>query len=319
MIIQLYYYVRRFWLFSFLLLLNLNATEVIAARSLFETTEIGASYLVQAQNPDGGWPLIAGGESDVEITALVMQALMFTGWGTGSSVIRRGVVYLIAQQKEDGSWNGNTVHTTFVLMALAQAGTDAEARFKGLKWLKGVQNEDGSWGREIYQPGNPLYTGAILAGLRRLGFKQSFSPIPKATSWLEKRINVDGGWSLARGGRSNVLVTSWVLQGLSLVYDIDAQLAWLKQMQNKDGGFGIRKSEPSDPEITAYAILALVAGGDPLNTDKVAIGYLREIQQEDGSFVSATPIEIKTPKANLQTTSFVLWAIYARQAEESSE
>ena len=317
--IHLYCHIRRFWLCSFLLLLNLNTSKVIAVRSIFETTEIGASYLVQAQNPDGGWPLIAGGESDVEVTALVMQALMFTGWGSGSSVIRRGVVYLTSRQIEDGSWNGNTVHTTFVLMALGQAGTDAEVRFKGLKWLKGIQNEDGSWGRKMYQPGNPLYTGAVLTGLRRLGFKQNFSPIPKAARWLEKRINVDGGWSLARGGKSDALVTSWVLPGLSLVFDIDAQLAWLKQMQNKDGGFGIQKSEPSDPEITAYAILALVAGGDPLNTDKVAIGYLREIQQEDGSFVSATPIEFKTPKANLQTTSFVLWAIYARKAEEGSE
>ena len=316
---HLFCHFRKFWLFALLLLLDLNVTEVFAARSLFETTEIAASYLVQAQNPDGGWPLIVGGESDVEVTALVMQALMFQGWGTGSSVIRRGVAYLIKHQSEDGSWNGNTAHTIFVLMALAQAGTDAEARFKGLKWLKEVQNDDGSWGRGIHQPGNPLYTGAVLAGLRRLDFKQNFTPIPKAAGWLEKRINVDGGWSMARGGTSDILVTSWVLQGLSLVYDIDTQLAWLKQVQNKDGGFGIRKHEPSDPEITAYAILALVAGGDPLNADKVAIGYLRSIQQEDGSFVSATPIELKSPKANLQTSSFVLWAIYARKAEEGLE
>lgn len=316
---HLYCHIRRFWLFSLLLFFNLHVTDATAARFLFETTEIGASFLVQAQNPDGGWPLIAGGESDVEVTALVMQALMFQGWGTGSSVIRRGVVYLIKHQKEDGSWNGNTAHTIFVLMALAQAGTDAEARFKGLKWLKEVQNDTGSWGRGMHQPGNPLYTGAVLSGLRRLGFKQNFTPIPKAARWLEKRINVDGGWSLARGGISNVLVTSWVLQGLPLFFDIDTQLAWLKRMQNKDGGFGRRKNKPSDPEITAYAILALVAGGDPLNADKVAIGYLRSVQQEDGSFVSATPIELKSPKANLQTTSFVLWAIYARKAEEGLE
>ena len=307
---------RSFWLFSLLLLLNLNATEAAAARSIFETTEIAASYLVQAQNADGGWPLIAGGESDVEVTALVMQALMFQGWGTGSSVIRRGVLYLIKHQKQDGSWNANTAHTIFILMALAKAGTDAEAQYKGLNWIKEVQNDDGSWGRSMHQPGNPLYTGAVLAGLRRLKFKQNFSPIPKAAGWLEKRINLDGGWSMARGAKSEILVTSWVLQGLALVYDIDTQLAWLKQMQNKDGGFGRRKNEPSDPEITAYAILALVAGGDPLNADKVAIGYLRNVQQEDGSFVSATPIELESSKANLQTTSFVLWAIYARKAEE---
>ena len=152
---HLFCHIRRFWLFALLLLLNLNVTEVLAARSVFETTEIAASYLVQAQNLDGGWPLTAGGESDVEITALVMQALMFQGWGNGSGVIRRGVVYLIKHQSEAGSWNGNTAHTIFVLMALAQAGTDAEAQFKGLKWLKEVQNDDGVGGVEYTNPAIP--------------------------------------------------------------------------------------------------------------------------------------------------------------------
>ena len=291
----------------------------MAERTLYETIELAASYLLLHQNPNGAWPLIPGEGGDVEVTALTMHALMLKGWGTGSSVIRRGVHYLISRQKEDGSWNGNTAHTIFSLMALHQAQTDPEARAKGLKWIRRAQNDDGSWGREMYQPGNSLYTAAVLAGLRRLGFKRNFSPSQKAADWLANRINIDGGWSMMRGVSSDVLVTSWVLHGLSLTYDVDVQLAWLKQRQNKDGGFGIRKGESSDPEITAYAILALVAGEDPLNTDKIAIRYLRGVQGDDGSFTSATPIELKQPKANLQTTSFVLWAIYAKKIEEIPE
>jgi len=59
--------------------------------------------------------------------------------------------------------------------------------------------------------------------------------------------------------------------------------------------------------------LALVACQDQLNTDKLAIGYLKHMQQKDGSFVSQTPIELNVPKANLQTTSFALLAIHARK------
>ena len=315
-----YYPIPKLWLCSLIILLSLHPTQGITERSLYETTQLAASYLAKHQNPDGGWPLIPGEKSDVEATALVMHALMLKPWwDTGSTVIRKGVSYLIKHQKEDGSWNGNTAHTIFALIALAQAETDADARLKGLKWIKAAQNDDGTWGREMYRPGNPLYTAAVLAGLRRLGFNQSFSPIPTAADWLANRINVDGGWSMMRGVDSDTLVTSWVLHGLALVYDVDEQLAWLKRRQNAGGGFGRQEGESSDPEITAYAILALVTGGDPLNTDKVAIGYLRNIQQEDGSFVSATPIELKEPKANLQTTSFVLWAIYARKIGESPE
>ena len=164
-------------------------------------------------------------------------------------------------------------------------------------------------------PGNPLYTGAVLAGLGQLDFDRESELVTKAADWLAGRINVDGGWSMEPGirSRSSVLVTSWVLQGLSIAYNIDEQLAWLKQMQNDDGGFGMWKGAPSDPEVTACAVLALVIGEDPLNADQVALRYLREVQQEDGSFVSATPIELKEPTANLQTTCFVLWAIYAEK------
>ena len=299
------------WTCFLLIVLSFHTTAGMAAKSPYDTIEQAASYIVKHQNANGGWPLIPGEESDVEITAIAMQALMLKGWGSGSSVIRRGVSYLIKHQKPDGSWNGNTAHTIFVTIALKRAETNPDEQFNGLQWLREAQKESGSWGRGVRQPGNPLYTAAVLAGLGQLDFDQKFSPIPKAADWLANRINFDGGWSIEPGIRSNVLVTSWVLQGLSIVYDIDEQLAWLKRMQNGDGGFGKWKGAPSDPEITAYAILALVIGEDPLNADTVALRYLREVQQADGSFVSATPVELKQPTANLQTTCFVLWAIYA--------
>ena len=300
---------------SLLIALNLYTTVGKAAISPYETIEQAASYIIEHQNDDGGWPLVPGEESDVEVTAFAMRALMLKGWGSGSSVIRRGVSYLVKHQKSDGSWNGNAAHTIFAVIALKRAEVVEywQAQFNGLKWLEEAQRENGSWGREIRQPGNPLYTGAVLAGLGQLDFDRESALVTKAADWLASRINYDGGWSMEQGlhSRSSVLVTAWVLQGLSIAYNIDEQLAWLKQMQNDDGGFGNWKGAPSDPEITAYAVLALVIGEDPLNADQVALRYLREIQQKDGSFVSATPIELKEPTPNLQTTCFVLWAIYA--------
>ena len=300
---------------SLVIVLSLHTTAGMAVKSPYDTIEQAASYIIKHQNDDGGWSLIPGEESDVEVTAIAMQALMLKGWGSGSSVIRQGVTYLIKHQKLDGSWNGNAAHTIFAIIALKRAEVVEywQAQFNGLKWLEETQREGGSWGREIRQPGNPLYTAAVLAGLRQLDFDRESELVTKAADWLAGRINFDGGWSIEPGirSRSSVLVTSWVLQGLSIAYNTDEQFAWLKQMQNDDGGFGKWKDAPSDPEITAYAVLALVIGEDPLNADQVALRYLREVQQEDGSFVSATPIELQQPTANLQTTCFVLWAIYA--------
>ena len=284
---------------------------------LFKTIEGAKTYIVQHQNRDGGWPLVPGGDSNVESTAFAIWGLIDAGWGTGSQVTRTGVAYLRNTQMDNGSWNNNTAHTVFALIALTTAETDPEVRFKGLRWLKKVQNRSGGWGKKERNPDNVLYTAAVLAGFRRLGFKQNFDPVSKGADWLAGAIKIDGGWALQRGMQSDVFLTSWVIQGLEPVYDIDAQIAWLKQLQNSsDGGFGRYKNSPSDPEITAIAIMALAVGNDPFNTRRVAINYLTEARQEDGSFVSNTPIELTEPTANLQSTCFVLIAIHAKTADE---
>jgi len=283
---------------------------------LYKTIEGAKNYILQHQNRDGGWPLIPGRDSNVENTAIALWALIDAEWGTGSQVIRKGVAYLKNKQLDNGSWDNNTAHTIFAIVALTTAETGSEARFKGLRWLKEAQNPSGGWGEKEQSPDHLLYTATVLAGCGRLGFDQSFGPVSKGTDRLAQAVNRDGGWALQRGGPSDVFLTSWVIQGLEPVYAIDTKVAWLKQLQNKAGGFGKYKRSPSDPEITAIAILALAAGNDPFNTRRVAINYLIKARQVDGSFVSNTPIELSKPAANLQSTCFVLIAIYAKTPDE---
>ena len=302
-----------------------NNAEISEGPPLYKTIEGAKTYIVKHQNRDGGWPLVPGGDSNVENTAFSIWALIDAGWGTGSEVIRTGVAYLRNTQMDNGSWNNNTAHTIFALIALTTAETDPDARFTGLRWLRKVQNPNGSWGKGERSPSNPLYTAAVLTGFNRLGlkferdFEDGTDDIPwlsKGTVWLSGYINHDGGWALQRGLQSDIFLTAWVMQGLEPVFDIGPQVAWLKQLQNKDGGFGRYKNSPSDPEITAIAVMALAAGNDPFNTRRVAINYLTNARQEDGSFVSHTPIELKEPTANLQSTCFVLIAIHAKTADE---
>jgi len=285
-----------------------------------EAIEKATFFLLAHQNEDGGWPLIPGKASDVEVTAITIQALLAKGYGTGAPTINRAVSYLISQQRKDGSWNGNSAHTIFSLVALEMADRDPNIVFKGLTWLDKAQNEDGSWGREADAPANTLYTAAVLSGLRRL-VTPRYSSLNKGARWLAdpNRMNYDGAWSLQRSSTSEVMVTAWVLQGLSAVYDVDDRLVWLKQMQNSDHGFANRKGQSSDPEVTAYVIITLSALKDPLNTDLIASGYLKQVQLPDGSFKSDTPIELKEAQSNIQTTSFALLALNARSYEKKIE
>ena len=282
---------------------------------LFKAIEKAKNYIVKHQNDDGGWSLLPGGESDVEITSLAIWALTEAGWGTGSRVIRKGVRYLRNKQRDNGSWNNNTAHTIFTLIALTNAKTDAEARFSGLTWIKEAQNPSGSWGRKDKSFGNVLYTSATLAGLKYLGFNyKHFDPLLSGMEWLEnlEQRNFEGFWTLPGGTQSDIYVTAWALQGLLPDYDVDEQIAWLKQFQNINGGYPRYAGKQSDPEVTAAVIMALAANEDPLNTRRIAINYLTEVQTQDGGFISNTPIEIITPKTNLQTTCMVLIAIHSK-------
>ncbi|MCG9128519.1 terpene cyclase/mutase family protein [Candidatus Poribacteria bacterium] len=282
--------------------------------SLFTTIENAKEYIINNQNVDGGWPLIPGEESDVEVTALAIWSLIDADWGTGSSIVRRGVRFLERNQHENGSWNNNTAHTIFSVIALAKGNTAPDVRFKALHWHKKAQNRSGSWGSQSNNTGHILYTAASLVGLKKLGLTtRHFKPLLSGMEWIAdpERINFDGGWTLPSGTQSDIYVTSWVLQALSPDYDLDEQIAWIKQFQNKDGGFGRYRGNASDPEVTASVIMALAASEDPLNTRRIAISYFTKAQSENGGFISDTPIELKTPTENLQTTCFVLIAIHA--------
>ena len=67
---------------------------------------------------------------------------------------------------------------------------------------------------------------------------------------------------------------------------------------------------PEDPEVTAYAIMALTKVPGQKEAVAKAADYLSKAQLPDGAYVSDTPQQFdKKAKKNTQTTSFVAWAL----------
>ena len=119
------------------------------------TREMYVDYIVNAQLSDGGWA-IAGGEAEIDITAMALQALAkYRDRQDVERAIDRGLSVLSAQQNENGGYAAygaeNSESVSQVIVALAELGISSDdSRFVKngntlLDALQQFQREDGGF------------------------------------------------------------------------------------------------------------------------------------------------------------------------------
>jgi prenyltransferase beta subunit len=213
-----------------------QAFGVLGWRAAGEAVPLTATNLLAASgNGDGGWGYSPGGASDVDSTALVLQALRAGGAPVTSTAVLSGAAYLRAAQNADGGFpyapaadssdTSNANSTAFAVQGLLAAGLD------------------------------PLGVAPTLGGT---------TPI----SYLLALQQPDGGIAyLPTTPSSNLLATQQALPALagrafpyaSRAVGLRKGLAWIATQQQADGSFA-----GFNPGATLDAVLAIgAAGGDP--------------------------------------------------------
>ncbi len=213
--------------------------------------------------------------------------------------------------------------TAMVLLALRHIHASDETKQRAcerraLDWLLSMQGKDGGWAafdadnnwsilshvpfadhNAMLDPSCPDITGRVLEALIACGLKPSDPAVKRGVEYLLRVQEADGSW-YGRWGVNYIYGTFLALRGLRATGMsenepmVQRALEFIRAYQNRDGGWGESCasydenrfiSNPSTPSQTAWAILALLAGGD-LRSESLYNGveYLVRTQREDGTW-----------------------------------
>ena len=189
---------------------------------------------------------------------------------------------------------------------------------RGREWVLGLQSANGGWGAfdvdntseylnhipfadhgALLDPPTADVTARCVSMLAQLGNAADAPVLAKALEFLRRNQEHDGSW-YGRWGMNYVYGTWSVLCALSAAGmspeapEIRRAVAWLIAAQNEDGGWGEtgdsyrlddrgRERAPSTASQTAWALLALMTGGEERNPAvERGIDYLVRHQGADG-------------------------------------
>ncbi|GLV13213.1 squalene-hopene cyclase [Alicyclobacillus hesperidum] len=194
-----------------------------------------------------------------------------------------------------------------------------DAMTAGFRWLTAMQSSNGGWGAydvdnnkelpnripfcdfgEVIDPPSEDVTAHVLECFGSFGYDEAWKVVARAVNYLKREQKPDGSW-YGRWGVNYIYGIGAVVPALKSV-GVDMKepfvqkaLDWLVAHQNEDGGWGedcrsyvderFAGVGPSTPSQTAWALMALIAGGR-VQADAVSRGvaYLVRTQRSDGGW-----------------------------------
>jgi uncharacterized membrane protein len=246
------------------------------------------SFLLGAQNADGGFGAARGQPSSQLYTAWAAMGLAASG--REPQAVRRGgrspLDYLRANvQALSGVGD---VERTILAARACGASVYSFAGYNLVSELMRGRAHDGSFSEQVN-----LTSFAVFA-LLAAGHSPRYPAIRAAGAWLARQQNTDGGFSFAaRGASSDVDDTAAALQALrdaqaGSSHALAAAADFLLREQNPDGGYPERPGGHSNAQSTAWAAQGLLASGrDPAlvrhRGSRSPISYLEGLVSRDGS------------------------------------
>jgi energy-coupling factor transport system substrate-specific component len=212
------------------------------------------------------------GAGDIERTILALHAC---GVSVHSLPGGDPVAKLLRFRAGDGSFGHLSNLTAFAIFALRAAGYSSgnpTVRGAGV-WLRRQQNTDGGFGFGTRGGGSDVDdTAAVLQALVDAGVRGP--AVARASGFLVRAQNADGGYPQQKGGASNAQSSAWAIQGLiaggrdprSVTREGSrSPLGYLATLVAPDGSVRYSRTGSQTPVwVTAQALTALAGKPMPI-------------------------------------------------------
>jgi energy-coupling factor transport system substrate-specific component len=200
---------------------------------------------------------------DVARTILSLQA---AGVDPRDFVGEDLVSRLLAERRDNGSYQGWPGTSAYAVLALRAAGANSSAKAT-VEWLRKVQGKDGGWGNDPQSPSTADITGAVLQVLT-----PGSQAAESALDYLRGEKRPNGGYAPGKTLSANTQATAWVSQGLLAAGKDPAgfgggtsSLAYLRDLQAPDGKFLQAPGVEASPVwVTAEAMIPLAGSFLPI-------------------------------------------------------
>ncbi len=242
------------------------------------------SYLLHAQNRDGGFGAAAGQPSNQLYSGWAALGLASAGYRLAD--VAAGPRSVISYVGSGAAGNEDVGSLERTILVVSAAGLRA-ASFDGHDLTAALERRIGADGSVSGQVNHTTF--AVLA-LRSAGVAVR----ARTLHWLLADQNSDGGFGFAAGAQSDVDDTGATLEALAGVVGSRAvtmrerAVAYLRRRQDSDGGFPSQPGEDSNAQSTAWAVQGLLAAGtDPAALHRRGaispLAYLRGLIGAHGS------------------------------------
>ncbi len=159
------------------------------------------TFILQAQNSDGGWPFSTHGLSDSNTTSMALIALKEAGL-TDSNVFQKGLAYLRASQGNDGGFKYSTRDdfnagsdansTAWAISALRKLGENPESWVRQganpVTYLSSLKRSDGSYMAAIGAPSDSFTS--TLTSYVAIAFSESHYPVRMTPQEVSQRVDL---------------------------------------------------------------------------------------------------------------------------------